>query len=313
MKIESTSTSGGEKEELLSIGEIAQGCGISIDTIRVWEKRYGKPKAIRLSSGHRRYSTNDLSWLRRVAEAIALGVRPGKAVRASGPELETMLRGYSKEPATANDSLLDLVKAYRAGPIRRLLLKEYRELGPERFLFEFLEPALVTVGREWARGKLYVRHEHFLSETIEDFLRARRSSLRGKCRGPLILLTTLEGERHGIGLQIASLLLALGGARTRILGLETPVEEIARAVKELRAHGVAVSVSVANGGVATDTLLASLRDRLPAKVRLLAGGRGARGIRRGPQGIDYADNAAELREWLKSAKRLDQLAKNREQ
>lgn len=288
-----------DSSQWLSIGDIAQGSGISIETLRIWERRYGKPKAHRLSSGHRRYSARDLSWLRRVAEAIALGARPGKAVRANRSELDALLQSQTKAPE-APSPLLELVKEYRISKLRRLFLENYRALGPERFLAEFLEPALVSVGREWAYGRIYVRHEHFFSELIEDFLRARRLALRIKRRGPLVLLTTLEGERHGIGLHIAALLFALAGARTRVLGLETPIEEIARAAKELRADGVAVSVSIANGGVATDRLLSQLREQLPAQVRLLAGGRGARGVRRGPQGVDYAEGSLELREWLQS-------------
>ena len=63
---------------LHSIGDVAEATGISVDTVRVWERRYGKPKPVRLPSGHRRYTDAQIRWLRRVAEALAHGNRPSK-------------------------------------------------------------------------------------------------------------------------------------------------------------------------------------------------------------------------------------------
>ena len=38
--------------------------------MRIWERRYGRPEAVRLPSGHRRYTDAQVTWLRRVAEAL---------------------------------------------------------------------------------------------------------------------------------------------------------------------------------------------------------------------------------------------------
>lgn len=299
----------GDESDWLSIGDMAQGSGIAPDTIRVWERRYGRPTAVRLPSGHRRYSSQDLSWLRQVAEAIGLGIRANKAVTATQPELEKMLReravqakaklGEGSRSAvsgvSSNQLVLDLLLRYQASKLRRLLMREYRRLGPEIFLESFLGPLLNEIGRAWAKGKIHVRHEHFFSEIVEDFLRARRYGIRNQARGPLVLLTTMEGERHGIGLQIAALFLALRGHRTRVLGLETPIDEIVNASKELKPFAVAISVSAANGGIETDAKLAVLREKLGQKVRLLVGGRGSVSVRRKLRGVDYAQGPEGLK------------------
>ena len=49
----------------------------------------------------------------------------------------------------------------------------------------------------------------------------------------------------------------------------------------------------------TDRLLADLRRLLPEGIRLVVGGAGARGVRRGPQGIEYAQDWNVLEAWLK--------------
>ena len=60
-----------ESEALYSIGEVSALTGLSTHTVRVWERRYGRPTAVRLPSGHRRYEEDQVAWLRAVAELRA--------------------------------------------------------------------------------------------------------------------------------------------------------------------------------------------------------------------------------------------------
>jgi methanogenic corrinoid protein MtbC1 len=132
-----------------------------------------------------------------------------------------------------------------------------------------------------------------------DFLMSVRLSLPENEDGPVVLLTTLTGELHGLGLQMAAIVAMLAGARVRILGTDTPNEEIVKAADEFAARAVAVSISLATGGVQTDRIVRALREQLPDHVDLIVGGRGARGVRRGPRGVVYVKDLAELEEALK--------------
>jgi DNA-binding transcriptional MerR regulator len=71
---------------LLTIGDLADRTGVPTTTLRSWESRYGFPRPIRQSGGHRRYAESDvdavLQLLRRRSEGMALGA----AVRAVSPE-----------------------------------------------------------------------------------------------------------------------------------------------------------------------------------------------------------------------------------
>ena len=109
---------------------------------------------------------------------------------------------------------------------------------------------------------------------------------------------TLSGESHGIGLQAVAILCALNEVTPRILGTNTPKVEIVGAVEDTGAAGVALSVSLATGGIQTDREIAELRKLLPEHVRLVVGGRGARGARRGPRGVEYAEDLAAFETWL---------------
>lgn len=52
---------------LLSIGEVADIIGVSVPTIRSWERRYGWPEALRSRGAHRRYPKCDEQTYRSVA------------------------------------------------------------------------------------------------------------------------------------------------------------------------------------------------------------------------------------------------------
>ena len=68
---------------LTSIATVSEETGIGIETLRVWERRYGEPKPVRLPSGHRRYTWKQVEWLRQVAEAISRGHRPSQVLKKS--------------------------------------------------------------------------------------------------------------------------------------------------------------------------------------------------------------------------------------
>lgn len=295
-----------ESAELVSIGGLAAATGISTDAIRVWERRYGRPEPIRLPSGHRRYTPEQIRWLRRVAEAIAAGHRPSRAVRASEAELDDLL-GRRDEAAEGEGApraedltpYFESLRDFREDSILERLWLDWRRLGPDAFLDRVMGPLVRGVGDAWADGDLDVRHEHFLTLIVEHFLGSARISVAQRARGPVVLLATLPDEQHGLGLQMAALVCVRAGARPRILGVEVPHEEMVRAVAEIPADVVGISVSLSSGGVETDRALARLRGMLPAHVRLVVGGRGARGPRRGPRGIEYIESLEEFATWLR--------------
>ena len=283
----------------LSIGDLADATGIAPDTIRAWERRYGRPEPVRLPSGHRRYTDAHVNWLRRVAEAMALGHRTGKVVRADEETLESMLQ--MPIPADTDterlDQLLGLVQDYRRDDLLRELARPAGASSSAEFLEREIAPLLIAVGRAWSEGRLQVRHEHFVSEVIEDLIRQLRHEVRTAPTRGTILLATLPGEAHGLGVQMTSLLSGEAGYSPRILGTETPLLEIARAAEETQAIAVAISVSLSSGGVETDRRLSQLRGMLPASTSLVIGGRGARGVRRGPRGVDYVSSLPDFARW----------------
>jgi len=167
-------------------------------------------------------------------------------------------------------------------------------MGPVEFLESSVAPLVRAVGEAWEQNDLEIRHEHFLSERVGDLLRSLRMPLEERATGPLVAFATLPGERHGLGLQMAALVLAAVGCRVLYLGTEVPIPQIASLARDLAARAVAVSVSTATKGTASATALRRLREALPRRVLLLAGGEGAPASR---TGLESLRTLRELDAW----------------
>ncbi len=122
-------------------------------------------------------------------------------------------------------------------------------------------------------------------------LRSLRARTPPPKTAPVVLLATLPGDRHALGVEIAALVAADAGARCVVLGADSPPEEIAAAAFETRAALVALSVSSSSSGPDSDRRIRGLRDALPPRVLLVVGGAGARRRRR-RRGIVFEEDFA---------------------
>jgi methanogenic corrinoid protein MtbC1 len=275
----------GDGAAWLSIGALSRATGVAIETLRTWESRYGFPVPERKPSGHRVYPMSAVPRLRRIAQALTLGHRAGQVVAASDAALGQLLSTApapvaaaapaGPEAAAGVEGLLELVAHFEAERLRQALVASWARLGPVEFLESCVAPLVRAVGEAWARGELEIRHEHFLAERVGDLLGSLRLPLEERASGPLVVYATLPGERHGLGLQMAALVLAAAGCRGLYLGTDVPVPQLAPLVRDLGARAVAISISRATRGQASVTPLRRLREALPRRVLVVVGGEGA--------------------------------------
>ncbi len=289
--------------DAVSIAAVAESTGIGVETLRAWERRYGRPQPVRLPSGHRRFTPEQVEWLHRVADAVALGHRPASVLTKSAAELDALLRENAVAISAASAELQPLLSLARDFADRELfaaLESDARERGLRAFVLDRVVPLLRAVGEEWRAGTFQVRHEHLLSEVIEDVLRARLRDEPLETRAPTVLLATISGERHRFGLLAAASILTSARLRCVNLGIEVPNDEVLAAARELDATALALSVSLATCGVETERQLAELRAGLPPDVIVIAGGQGAKRLRRGVRGVEYFPDLAEFDAWLRA-------------
>ncbi len=276
----------------LPIAAVERDTGLSKDTLRVWERRYGFPQPVRDSYDERLYPPEQLERLRLIARLLGSGQRPGRVVPLPLAELQQLLLQAAPAEASAPagpelQALLALVRQHEALELRRALNQAVMRLGLARFLTELLAPLNAQVGEAWVRGEIQVFEEHMYTESVIAVLRSAMGSTGALPQPgmPRVLLATLPQEPHVLGLLMAETMLLLEGCDCVSLGAQTPLDEIARAVQAHRAQIVGLSFSPAFNAQLLVRGLQDLRGRLPAEVQIWAGGSHPALQRRAPPGV----------------------------
>ncbi|MFM2187556.1 MAG: MerR family transcriptional regulator [Burkholderiaceae bacterium] len=278
----------------LSIASVERDTGLSKDTLRVWERRYGFPQPIRDTLGERNYPLDQVERLRLVKRLLDAGHRPGRIVSLPAEELEKLVDGLAPacpssvgSPTEDLQPLLDAVYAHDVELLRRLLTQRVAYLGLARFVLEVVSPFNRLVGDAWLRGRMQIYEEHAYTESLQVVLRHALHSLPlpHTDESPLALLSTFPGEQHGIGLLMAECLLRLEGCRCISLGVQTPIWDMVMAAQAHQADLVVLSFSgVMNPNHVLEGLQ-ELRGKLPASVEIWAGGSAPVIQRRSIQGV----------------------------
>lgn len=294
------------EDALWSISAVSQMTRLTQHTLRIWERRFGFPVPVRLPSGHRRFTPTQVEHLQLIAKALRQGHRAGDIVPLPLPKLKELLslgesgQDHTKPPTSWHEGILEKAKNFDRKAIADELRYSAVNLGIRTFLRDRIVPLLDTLGDAWRDGRIDVRHEHFVSELIEDTLRNLRIQLEPHITGTPVLLTTLPQELHGLGLQMAALTIALCGRQLRILGVNTPLLDIIAATNRLKPAAVGISVSVHSASRPTSLQINQLRQEFPSFVKLWIGGAGATFLEDLVSGIVIVRTLDDLERMLKT-------------
>lgn len=289
-----------------SIAAVERDTGLSKDTLRVWERRYGFPTPDRDQFGERVYPIEQVDKLRVLRRLMDAGHRPGKVIHLAIDDLQTLAAETTRSnvaPRSMGDALaehedlqryIELVKGHQAEDLRRALSQAQLRLGMERFVMEVVSPLTSMIGEAWARGYVEVFEEHLYTESLQVVLRNAISTIPQPARKPRVLLTTIPQEPHGLGLLMAEAILALEGCRCVSLGVQTPIWDIVLASAAHRADVVALSFSaVVNPTQVVDSLV-ELREKLPQGTEIWAGGNCPILQRRPPTSVTVLANLQDI-------------------
>jgi MerR family transcriptional regulator, light-induced transcriptional regulator len=297
---------------VMSIGAVERDTGLSKDTLRVWERRYGFPQPSRDAQGERSYPLEQVERLRLIKRLLDQGHRPGKVITYGIGDLRALAVELANRSAAAESvgeeradllHYIALCKAYKFDEMRRSLSQDLMKLGLYRFVVGVIAPLNTMVGVRWANGTFAVFEEHLYTESVQIVMRNAIASIPMNQQAdirPRVLLTTFPQEQHGLGLLMAEAIFALEGARCISLGVQTPIMDIARAAETQRADIVALSFSASMNANQLNEGVRDLRAKLPAATEIWAGG-GCVGLQRRPPAellvLDLPDVAAELNAW----------------
>ena len=195
--------------------------GVSPNTLRSWERRYGFPRPRRTPGGHRQYALNEIESLRatlaethNVSSAIALARQRGEGP-SSGSRLAAAFAAFDEEKANC---LLEESLALRS---------------VERTIEEVLLEAVTAHADELARA--YTPEYEFGWRYATAWLSAlkRLSPPATRTAGVLVLDASAPLELDGLYSQSLELMLRRAGVRTLSLSTAITGSRLARALPAL--------------------------------------------------------------------------------
>ena len=290
----------------LPIASVERETGLSKDTLRVWERRYGFPTPERDANGERLYAPAQVRRLAQIKRLMDRGHRPGKLLALNEAALRALDETHGTPPTRPNerqlDAWLNLVKTHDSEALQRQFYREIAKLGLACFVQDIVAPLIARIGEAWSRNELGIFEEHLFSQHLEKLFRTTLANMAPQTGSPRVLLTTLSGEEHTLGLLMVEALLVVEDAYPLLLGPQTPIDEIVRAAQIKQMDAVCLSFSTAYAPALAAQGLRDLRQLLPGSIELWAGGYGVKAIRKPVEGVRLIPEFQDFYDGLSSWK-----------
>jgi len=191
--------------------------GLSADVLRAWEKRYQAVAPERSAGGQRLYSDDDIERLmllhqvtnhgRNVSQVARLGLNQLRAMMledagANGTAPTQVSDGFDDRALLPR--LLDATERLDAQELERLLRQGTLHVGAATAIERVIVPFLREIGIRWHRNLLNPAHEHLATAVVQRTLHWVLEGASAAEDAPRIVIASLQGERHEIGLQIVA-------------------------------------------------------------------------------------------------------------
>lgn len=263
------------------IRAVSKLTGISVDTLRAWERRYAVVDPERDERG-RLYSEDDVERLKLLRQAVDQGHAIGRVATLPTADVRALItRGGEPPPSPAATTPVDLsalqaaVERFDGAAFRRELSRLAAVLPPRTLAREVALPFLHLVGEAWHEGKLTIAQEHLATAELRSLIGAL-SRLQPLGDGaPRLVLATPEGEQHELGTLAAALVASGAGVAALYLGPGLPAAEVVAAAARVSARAVVLGFT--GGATAPRGLdgIAEVARTMPPAIELWVGGPGA--------------------------------------
>jgi DNA-binding transcriptional MerR regulator len=281
-----------------TIKRAAELTGISVPTLRAWERRYGIVHPRRSEGGYRLYAADDVralaimnslvneGWSAREAAAETLrqlashGSGNGDVETIGSPSDNRRPRGgrpSTKHPTPlahrSEDAEAFVRAAERLDAASATAVLDARfALGTfEHVVDDWLMPTLKLVGEEWAEGRLTVAGEHLVSYAVQRRLAAAYEAASGRFDGPTLLVGLPPGARHELGLLAFAVAARRAGFTTVYVGADLPATDWIRSVERRHAAGVVMAVPRESDVPGARTIVGAIATSHPEVVIGLGG------------------------------------------
>ncbi len=264
------------------IRAVSRITGISLDTLRAWERRYRAVTPERSGRG-RLYTDEEIHRLMLLRDAIGRGHAIGQVAALSDGELKALeqhsgevVREFpAKEepPGAALAPMIRAIESFDAAAANAEMGRLAALLPASDLVKQVALPLMRLVGDRWHSGAMTIAHEHMASAVLRNLF---GSLLRMyKPVEPLVklVLATPSGEHHEFGILAAAMLAAPLGLEPIYLGANLPSAEILSAAGKSGAKAIVIGLMDQSADSTALHELRTLASGLPSAVELWVGGR----------------------------------------
>lgn len=305
---------------------VALQTGLKPYLIRSWESRYNAICPKRSATRHRCFTSEDIKRLNLLKQAVDQGhtisavakmdndhimnlLRQGVAVINPDQSSPDMLPAQpSDHEATAEqivERALSHIMQLNASSLEHLLNDASMDMSRQSFLQFVILPLFERIGELWRVGKMKIINEHLASLIVRSILWDMLRSVEIAKEAPRIVVATPVGHWHEFGALASALAASESGWRVSYFGPNLPSEELAYAVKRLKAKALAISLCHLLNDNRLLPELKKLRRLVGSEPAIFIGGPGAGNVRKMTVHID-AIVGVDLNEFRKL---LEQLGK----
>ncbi len=271
------------KTLLYPIRAVSKLTGISIDTLRAWERRYQAVTPQREES-RRLYTEADVQRLHLLNAAVEKGHAIGRLAALDNEELQSLILSPTasangvepvkstrpqesvSEEQLAPRSLMEAIQRLDYAKAERELSLLAAVLPLRELVHSVALPLMRQVGKAWHEGRLSLAQEHMTSALLRNLLGALIPLYRRTSQSVKLLFATPSGEHHEFGILVSAMLAAGGGLDVLYLGANLPGEEIVGAARKTAPQVVVLGFIGANGATAGMAELQLVAHQLPAQI-----------------------------------------------
>jgi MerR family transcriptional regulator, light-induced transcriptional regulator len=250
--------------------------GISLDTLRAWERRYQAVVPERFGRG-RQYGPEQIERLLLLRRLVQKGHAIGGIAALADQELKDLLTAQPSQetpgPEPPRDMLAPVLRAIDSFDSVRAadeLSRLAAVLAPRDLIYQVAVPLMLEVGTRWHSGAFSIAQEHLVSQMLRNLLGGMLHLFRPSRPAMKMVFATPAGESHEFGILAAAMLASLAGIEPVYLGPNLPALAIADAAWRVSARVILLGITLATEITADD--VRGVAEAMPENVELWIGG-----------------------------------------
>ncbi len=223
--------------------------GLTADTIRVWERRYGAVDPARTEGNKRRYNGMHVRRLVLLRRATELGHSIGQVAQLRDDELRRIIGETSPDVgsqvslyAALVEDYLDAITGFDVQRAALILTRTAAILPPMTLTMEVIVPLMRRVGEAWKAKQIRIAHEHIISGQLRSLLGSLMRHTEPSPGAPRIIVATPPRHLHEFGAIIGAFMAASRGFEPIYLGAHMPFDEISGAAEQAGASTILLSI-----------------------------------------------------------------------